>query len=186
LNTDFLACIPIVIGPAAGCRAEAELLGGNRMTIATRTAALAVLLAGIAGTTLAVAQDFGTREEAQAMLERTVQAMQEDREATLEAINSAEDPRFMDRDLYPFCGDAEGMFIAHGANADLVGQSLRDLEGKEGTPLGQEMYEQAEAGTINEVQYMWPRPGEEEPTEKVSLFTMVDDDICAVGYYQES
>jgi signal transduction histidine kinase len=154
------------------------------MITAMRAALAAVF--GVAVALSAAAQDFGTREEAQAMLERTVAAMEEDREATLEAINTGEDPRFMDRDLYPFCGDAEGTFIAHGANADLVGQSLRDLEGKEGAPLGEQMYEQAAAGEIGEVEYMWPRPGEEEPTEKVSLFTMVGDDICAVGYYQEA
>jgi len=155
------------------------------MTIVTRAAAVAVMLAGLAGGAIA-AEDFGTPDEARAMLERTVAAMKEDREATLAAINSGEDPRFKDRDLYPFCGDADGMFIAHGANADLVGQSLRDLEDKAGTPLGQQMYEQATAGEIVEVEYMWPRPGEEEPTEKVSLVTKVGDDICAVGYYVES
>jgi signal transduction histidine kinase len=150
-----------------------------------RTAPAAVFAAAFAIGT-AGAQDFGSPEEARAMLETTVEAMESDREATLEAINEGDDPRFKDRDLYPFCGDAEGTFIAHGANADLVGQSLRDLEGKEGAPLGEQMYEQAEAGEIVEVEYMWPRPGEEEPTEKVSLVTKVGDDVCAVGYYVES
>lgn len=154
-----------------------------------RTAAAAVLGVGIAAGVTAgalAADDFGSPEEARAMLEQTVAAMEADREATLAAINSGADPRFKDRDLYPFCGDADGMFIAHGANADLVGQSLRDLQDKAGTPLGQEMYEQATAGEIVEVEYMWPRPGEEEPTEKVSLVTKVGDDICAVGYYVEA
>jgi len=154
----------------------------NRLT---RTAVAAVFATGLAAGT-ALAQDFGTPEEARAMLETTVAAMESDREATLAAINSGADPRFKDRDLYPFCGDAEGMFIAHGANADLVGQSLRDLEDKAGTPLGEQMYEQATAGEIVEVEYMWPRPGEEEPTDKVSLVTKVGDDICAVGYYVEA
>ena len=158
------------------------------MTRWLRTAAAAVLgvaVATVAATALA-AEDFGTPEEARAMLEQTVAAMEADRAATLAAINSGADPRFKDRDLYPFCGDADGMFIAHGANADLVGQSLRDLEDKAGTPLGEQMYERATAGEIVEVEYMWPRPGEEEPTEKVSLVTKVGDDICAVGYYVDA
>jgi signal transduction histidine kinase len=158
----------------------------NRLT---RTAVAAVFATGLAAGTAAgtaAAQDFGTPEEARAMLETTVAAMQSDRAATLAAINSGADPRFLDRDLYPFCGDAAGMFIAHGANADLVGRSLRDLEGKAGSALGEQMYEQASAGEIVEVGYMWPRPGEEEPTEKVSLATKVGDDVCAVGYYAES
>ena len=158
----------------------------TRWMRAAATAAVVAIaggaIAGGAATALA-ADDFGTPEEARAMLERTVAAMEEDRAATLAAINSGADPRFKDRDLYPFCGDADGMFIAHGANADLVGRSLRDLEDKAGTPLGQEIYEQATAGEIVEVAYMWPRPEEEAPTDKVSLVTKVGDDICAVGYY---
>ncbi len=153
------------------------------MNKTTRTVAVAVLVAGLAAGS-ALAQDFGTPEEARGMLEVTVAAMTDDRTATLAAINSGADPRFKDRDLYPFCGDAAGMFIAHGANAALVGQSLQDLQDKAGTALGAAMYEQAQPGEIVEVAYMWPRPGEEEPTDKVSLVTMVGDDVCAVGYYR--
>ncbi len=147
-----------------------------------RTAAAALLCLGMA--TAASASDFGTADEAQAMLETTIAAMKEDRDGTLAAINAGDNPEFKDRDLYPFCGDAEGMFIAHGANADLVGQSLKDLKDKAGTPLGEAMYEGAEPDGIVEVGYMWPRPGETEPIEKVSLVTQVGDDICAVGYYR--
>lgn len=147
-----------------------------------RTALAAVFAAGLAGG--ALASDFGTPEEARAMLERTVAAMAVDREGTLAAINAGDDARFKDRDLYPFCGDAAGLFVAHGANADLVGRSLRDLQDKAGTALGEAMYGQATAGSIVEVGYMWPRPGEEEPTDKVSLVTKVGDDVCAVGYYR--
>jgi signal transduction histidine kinase len=153
---------------------------------AAATAAVVAIAGGALATTALAAEDFGTPEEARAMLERTVAAMEEDRAATLAAINSGEDPRFKDRDLYPFCGDADGMFIAHGANADLVGRSLRDLEDKAGTPLGQQMYAQATAGEIVEVAYRWPRPGEEAPTDKVSLVTKVGDDICAVGFYVDA
>lgn len=155
------------------------------MNLLTRTAAVVVAaaLAGSAAAALA-ADEFGTREEAQAMLELTVAAMEDDRAGTLAAINTGEDPRFKDRDLYPFCGDAAGAFIAHGANAALVGQSLRDLQDKAGTPLGERIYECAAAGEIAEVAYMWPRPGEGEPTQKISLVTQVGDDVCAVGYYE--
>jgi hypothetical protein len=32
---------------------------------------------------------------------------------------------------------------------------------------------------------MWPRPGEDEPVQKVAYVTKVDDQVCGVGYYQE-
>ena len=43
---------------------------------------------------------------------------------------------------------------------------------------------QAEEGKIAEVPYMWPRPNETEPVEKVVYVTKVGDQVCAVGYYK--
>jgi signal transduction histidine kinase len=153
------------------------------MRISLHAAAVALLTVAIAAAAVA-ADDFGTPEEARAMLERTIAAMKADRDGTLATINAGSDPSFKDRDLYPFCGDATGLFVAHGANPALVGQSLRELKDKAGTALGEAMYDQAQPETVVEVGYMWPRPGEDEPTDKVSLVTRVGDDVCAVGYYR--
>jgi signal transduction histidine kinase len=141
------------------------------------TAGLALGLAGAA-----FAQDqaeFGSPEEAREMLENAVAALEEDREGALERFRT--DDEFRDRDLYVFCGDEEGNFVVH---PTLEGQSLRDLEDRAGEPFGERIYEVAEEGEFNEVEYMWPRPGEEEPTQKSSYVTKVEDLVCAVGYYQ--
>ena len=39
-------------------------------------------------------------------------------------------------------------------------------------------------GTISEVSYMFPRPGETEPAQKISFVTKVGDIYCGVGYYK--
>ena len=135
----------------------------------------AILLAG-----LAWAADYGTPAEAKAMLEKVVAAMKKDKAKTLEEITKGEDG-FKDRDLYPFCGGPDGKFTAH---PKLVGQSLKDLKDKAGKPLGEEIYKVAQEGKISEVTYMWPRPGEEKPMEKVAYVTKVRDQVCAVGYYK--
>jgi signal transduction histidine kinase len=127
-------------------------------------------------------EDYGTPEEARAMLEEAVAAVEEGKDAALQAFNEG-DERFSDRDLYVFCGNEAGEFTAH-PNQDLVGTSMRDLQDKAGEPLGQRLYDAAAEGEFNEVEYMWPRPGEEEPTQKSSFVTKVEDQVCAVGYYQ--
>ena len=114
------------------------------------------------------------------MLERVVAAVKEAEQAALAQFTAGEGG-FKDRDLYPYCGDESGNFTAH---PTLVGQSLRDLQDKAGKPLGEEVYGSAKEGEISEVSYMWPRPGEEEPIEKVALVTKVGDQVCAVGYYE--
>ncbi len=145
------------------------------------------LLAGLAAFCVmglsggAWAADFGTAEEAKAMLERAVAAMQADEAKALAAFNEGAEG-FKDRDLYVFCGGPDGNFTAH---PKLVGKSLKDLKDKAGKALGEEIYAAAKEGEIAEVDYMWPRPGEEQPTEKVTYVTKVGDQICAVGYYKQ-
>ena len=128
--------------------------------------------------TAALASDYGTPEEAQAMLERAVAAVEADQEAALAAFVAGE-ADYKQKDLYVYCGGPDGNFTAH---PTLVGKSLRDLQDKAGSPLGEEIYTKAAAGEIAEVAYMWPRPGEEEPVEKVAYVTMVGDQICEVRY----
>ena len=146
-----------------------------------RTVLLNVLFAlAVVITPAAFADEYGSAEEAKAMLERVVEALKADSAAALNKFTKGEDG-FKDRDLYPFCGGPDGNFTAH---PKLVGNSLKDLKDKAGKPLGEEIYSTAKEGEISEVSYMWPRPGSEEPVQKVSYVTKVGDQICAVGYYQ--
>jgi len=125
--------------------------------------------------------DYGTAAEAKAMLERAVDALQADEAAALQAFRDGTDG-FREKDLYPFCGGPGGNFTAH---PSLTGKSLVDLQDKTGKALGQEIYDTATEGEIGQVEYMWPRPGETDPVEKVTYVTKVGDQVCAVGYYKQ-
>lgn len=142
--------------------------------------ALAALVAFAFTTTSLAAAEFGTAEEAKAMLEKAVKELKADKQAALQKFQKGEGG-FKDRDLYPFCGGPDGMFTAH---PSLTGKSLKDLKDKTGKPLGEDIYKTASEGKISEVQYMWPRPGQQEPVQKVSYVTKVGDQVCAVGYYK--
>jgi signal transduction histidine kinase len=146
-------------------------------TFAKITLALVVLGAVF---TARAAGDFGTPQEAKAMLEKAAAAIKKDKATALAQFTKGEGG-FKDRDLYPFCGGPDGNFTAH---PTLMGKSLKDLKDKTGKPLGEEIYKNAKEGKIGEVSYMWPRPGTTEPVQKVSLFTKVGDQVCAVGYYK--
>ena len=144
----------------------------------TKLVALATLLLSVSSPVFA--GNFGTAEEAKAMLEKAVVAVKTDKAGALTQFVKGEGG-FKDRDLYPFCGGPDGNFTAH---PSLVGKSLKGLKDKAGKALGEEIYANAKDGAIGEVSYMWPRPGSTEPVQKVSLFTKVDDQVCAVGYYK--
>ena len=137
----------------------------------------------LAVTSLAAAPaDFGTADEAKAMLEKAVVAVKEDKAKALDMFNKGEGG-FKDRDLYVFCANAsDGVMTAH---PYLKGELLQDIVGKKGLPLGKAIMETAAEGKIQSVTYWWPRPGTETPLEKHTFYTKVGDQICGVGYYKQ-
>jgi signal transduction histidine kinase len=138
----------------------------------------AIAIFGSVGT--AAAAEYGTPAEAKAMLEKAVAAVKADKPKALAMFTKGEGG-FKDRDLYPYCGGPDGNFTAH---PTLVGKSLKDLKDKAGKPLGEEVYAKAKDGSIAEVAYVWPRPGQTDPVAKVAFVTKVSDQVCAVGYYK--
>ncbi|MBY0429615.1 MAG: cache domain-containing protein [Rhodospirillales bacterium] len=141
----------------------------------TAAVAATMLMAGSA-----LAADKGSAAEAKAMLEKAVTAVKADKAKALEQFTKGESG-FKDRDLYPYCGGADGNFTAH---PTLVGKSLKDLKDKAGKAFGADMYAQAEEGKIKEVDYMWPLPGGSDPVAKSVYYTKIADQICGVGYYK--
>ena len=128
------------------------------------------------------AAEYGTANEAKAMLERAVAAVKEDKAKALDTFNKGEGG-FKDRDLYVFCANAsDGVLTAH---PYLKGEHLQEIVGKKGYPLGEEIMKAATEGKINEVTYWWPRPGTDTPIEKHSFFTKVGDQNCGVGFYKD-
>ena len=141
--------------------------------------ALCAVALAVAGTTHAAAE-YGSAAEAKTMLDKAVTAVKSNKSAALASFAKGEGG-FKDRDLYPFCGGPDGSFTAH---PTLTGKSMKDLKDKNGKALGEEMYKVAQEGKTSEVAYMWPRPGSNDPVQKVSYVTKVGDQVCAVGYYK--
>ena len=128
-----------------------------------------------------MAIQYGTAEEAKAMLEKAVAAVKENKAKALDMFNKGEGG-FKDRDLYVFCANASDSILT--AHPTMKGKPLRDILGKKGYPLGQEIMQKATEGTIGEVTYWWPRPGSDKPLAKTTFYTKAGDQICAVGYYK--
>lgn len=131
--------------------------------------------------TLAQGQ-FGTATEAKAMLDKAVAAIKADKTKALDQMQKGEGG-FKDRDLYAFCANAsDGIITAH---PTLAGKNIREIKDKTGKALGEEMMKVAAEGKVEEVSYMWPRPGADAtPVDKVTFVTKAADQVCGVGYYK--
>lgn len=148
-----------------------------------------MLASGVAGAvlfasaTLAAAQQFGTADEAKAMLDRAVTELKADETAALAKFNDKENKQFRDRDLYVFCFTvADGKFTAH-PNPNLMGTDIRALKVKD-DPLGERIFEQVKEGAVTSVSYNFPKPGTPDPVPKESYITRVANQGCGVGYYK--
>ena len=119
----------------------------------------AVLIATFLAIQPSAAGEFGTRDEAVAMVKR-VQAefARTGAEATFKAIDDKANATFHDRDLYAFVYDLNGLSVAHGARPALVGKNLISLKDQNGTYIIQEMIALAKGPGSGWVDYKWPNP----------------------------
>jgi|SRR5580704_5590273 hypothetical protein len=153
----------------------------------TRKAAILSALVSVPlfwNVTLAGAQSAGTAAEAKAMLEKAVAALKAN-EADALAKFPKPDGGFRDRDLYVYCFDAgSGKFTAH-INPALMGTDVRALkDAKDGSPLGQKIFDSVKEGSVATVSYNFPKPGTTEPVPKEAFVTKVGNEGCGVGYYK--
>jgi hypothetical protein len=105
--------------------------GGHRKSEHTmfRVATLMTLCTALLFTAMGTTQagQYGTAEEAKALLEKAVAAVKQDKAKALDMFNKGEGG-FKDRDLYVSCANAsDGIVTAH---PYLKGEQLKDIKGK--------------------------------------------------------
>jgi len=89
---------------------------------------------------LVSAQQFGTAQEARAMLDRAIAALKSNEAAALSEFNDQDNKQFHDHDLYVFCFNmSDGKITAYSSTA-LLGVDIRTLTLKD-DPIGQRAYD---------------------------------------------
>jgi signal transduction histidine kinase len=127
------------------------------------------------------AGDFGTREEAVAMVQRVQQRFRADGpEATFQAITQKQ---FNDRDLYPFVLDLNGLNVATGGNTVLVGKNLISLRDQDGKYLFQEIIGIARNQGSGWITYKWPNPLTRRIEEKSTYIERMGDYLVGAGVW---
>lgn len=129
----------------------------------------------------ASASDRGTPQEAQALLDRAVKAVQADEAKALAAFN---DPKggYQDRDLYVFCSGPDGKTTAH-RDAKMLGGDTAAIKGPDGRMVGKEIAELGKKGG-GTLEYKWPNPLTNKVETKVSYIKKAGNQLCGVGAYK--
>ena len=131
----------------------------------------------------AIAEEFGTKDEALSLLERAISLVAEDRNRALDLFTSGEGG-LHPKDLYPFCLKDNGILLGHPTS---VGLNITDFQDSSGKYVGKELIKIAKYNEINEVDFIIARLTTDDKNEyvKTQLVTRVSDLICVVGYYSE-
>lgn len=134
----------------------------------------------------ASANEYGTRDEAVAMVKR-VQAMfvKDGPDATFKAVSDKSFGEFHDRDLYPFIYDMKGTCVAHGARPALIGKNLIELKDQDGKYLIRELVDIANGPGSGWVDYKWPNPLNNKIEDKSSYVEKMGNYFVGVGVYRD-
>jgi cytochrome c len=144
-----------------------------------------VLVVMVASANLSRASEFGTREEAVAMVKRVQDKFRKDgADATFKAVIDQSTKEFHDRDLYPFIYDLTGLSVAHGARPALVGKNLISLKDQDGKNLIREMIAIATTSGSGWIDYKWPNPITNKIEDKSSYVEKLGDYLVGVGVYR--
>jgi signal transduction histidine kinase len=134
----------------------------------------------------ASAAEFGSKDEAVAMVKRVQDMFKKDgADATFQAVSDKSTTAFHDRDLYAFIYDMKGNCVAHGARPALIGKNLYDLKDQDGKYLIRELIEIANDPGSGWVNYKWPNPLNNKIEDKTSYVEKMGNYMVGVGVYRE-
>ncbi len=129
------------------------------------------------------ASDFGTADEATALLDKAVAHVGSVGNEQAYKDFSTKGDEWQDRDLYVFCFKKDGVTVAHGANAKLIGKNLGAIKDADGKQFVGELISTGYAGG-GWVDYRWPNPVSKKVEQKSSVVKQAGDDVCGVGIYK--
>lgn len=142
---------------------------------------LAALLASAGG---ALAADGGaTKAEAQAMVKKGVAFVKANGAEKAYAEFSKKGGAFSDRDLYLVVYGLDGVVLAHGSNAKMIGKNLLDLKDIDGKAFVKERVELGKTKPSFWQEYKFTNPETKKIEPKVMYCERDSDTVVCGGIY---
>ena len=127
----------------------------------------------------------GTPDEAVAMVSKAVSYMKANgRDKGFAEFNNPHG-RFVDRDLYIFVLDQQGVMVAHGALPKIIGKRVLEMRDADDKYLFKNMLAATGTRTTAWVHYKWPNPATGEIAAKSTYLERVGDLVIGCGTYDK-
>ncbi|MGY2292666.1 cache domain-containing protein [Pseudomonas sp. SDO528_S397] len=122
-------------------------------------------------------------EQARALRNKTVKALEQDESTTIKAINAMQGG-FLQDDLYVFVVDLKThRYVAHGTNPRLVNTDFSKIKDPDGKPVGEPILALMAEQDQGEYTYRWKNPVTDKVENKHAYLRKSGHFVVAVGYY---
>jgi signal transduction histidine kinase len=139
----------------------------------------------LAAAPVALAAEFGTPAEAEAMVKKAVAEIKASgKDKAFAEINNKKG-KFTDRDLYVFVYDMSGKCVAHGFNAKMIGKDLADMKDPDGKFYVKERIEIAKTKGSGWQDYKFTNPVSKKVENKTAFVEKIDNLIVGSGVYKK-
>lgn len=132
------------------------------------------------------ASDYGTAQEAEAMVKAAVGHIK--KVGTNQAYTdfTAKQAPFYDRDLYVVVYSLQGKIFAHGQNKKMVGKEMLDLKDPDGKPFVRERVELARSKGTFWQDYKFTDPVSKKVLPKAMYCQRVEETVVCSGIYKRT
>jgi signal transduction histidine kinase len=126
----------------------------------------------------------GTANEAKGLVEKAAAYVKAEGKEKAFAEFSNPSGKFVDRDLYIFTVDFNGLTLAHGGNAKLVGKNMLELKDADGEFFIKKFIELAKTKGTGWVDYKWVNPVTKKIEPKSTYIQKMDEYFLGCGIYK--
>ncbi|WP_306658059.1 cache domain-containing protein [Massilia scottii] len=147
-----------------------------------RTASVLLISASLHSSVFAA--ERGTAEEATALVKKAVAYLEANGKDKAFADFSNPKGAFVDRDLYIFVIDMDGLEWANGANAKIIGKNVLELKDADGNTMVKDFIKLANTKGKGWVDYSWPNPVTKKVDKKSTYLEKSGDVLIASGIYK--
>jgi cytochrome c len=134
---------------------------------------------------VAVAAEFGTPAEAEAMVKKAIAEIKASGKDKAFAEISNPKGKFTDRDLYVFVYDMNGKCEAHGFNQKMIGKDLVDMQDPDGKFYVKERIEISKTKGKGWQDYKFTNPVTKKVENKTAYIEKIDNFIVGCGAYKK-
>jgi len=134
---------------------------------------LVVAILFVASVGVAMAQEKGTADEAQAMVKKAVAFMKEvGKDKALAEFNNPKG-KFVSKDLYVWATSMDGTNLSHPYTPALIGKNMYNLKDADGKLFVQERINILKTKSSGTIEYRWTNQNTKKTEQKVAYFEAV-------------